>query len=351
MKQKKKSKALRVIMVILCVLLTLVLLLELAGVAVLHKADSLLSSMSRLDPDVKPMSSEEIQQDIAQNTDPVDPDFTGLELDPDEVWKNEPQDTLPQPTVPKRDRIVNILLIGQDRRPGQGRQRSDAMILCTLNLTKKTLTMTSFLRDTYVKYPDGHIDNRLNAAYAWGGMPLLNDTLKLNFGVEVDGNFEVDFNSFVQVIDLLGGVEITLTNAEANWMRKSGLSVHAGTQRLSGEEALVYSRIRKLDNDFYRTNRQRKVLQSLLQSCKQSSISELMEILEAVLPLVATDMTNQQIMNLAADILPILKDLTVTSQAIPIEGGYTSAYVRGMYVRIPDLEANRKFLEETIMGS
>ena len=110
--------------------------------------------------------------------------------------------------------ILNILLIGQDRKDGQVRARSDTILLCTFHKSEKTLTMTSFLRDLYVKIP-GYKNNRLNAAYAAGGMKLLNQTLETNFGIQVDGNVEVDFTQFAQIIDLLDGVTLTLRQDEA----------------------------------------------------------------------------------------------------------------------------------------
>ena len=93
------------------------------------------------------------------------------------------------------DGLLNILLIGQDRRPDEGRQRSDCMILCSLNPETKELSMISFLRDLYVQIP-GHSDNRLNAAYVYGGFDLIKETFEYNFGVTVDGCLEVDFDSF-----------------------------------------------------------------------------------------------------------------------------------------------------------
>ena len=91
--------------------------------------------------------------------------------------------------------IKSILLIGQDKREGQSRQRSDSMILATLDKDQKTISLTSFMRDLYVAIP-GYSSTRINAAYAYGGMDLLDETLTQNFGVEIDGNVEVDFEVF-----------------------------------------------------------------------------------------------------------------------------------------------------------
>ena len=101
--------------------------------------------------------------------------------------------------------IVNLLLIGQDRREGQDRQRADSMIMVTLNKKTKQISMTSFMRDLYVQIP-GYSDNRINATYAFGGMDLLDSTLNTNFGVEIAGNVEVDFGEFQTLIDSIGGI-------------------------------------------------------------------------------------------------------------------------------------------------
>ena len=124
-----------------------------------------------------------------------------------------------------KSNLINIMLIGQDRRPGEARTRSDSMILCTFNKKTGQMTMTSFLRDLYVQIP-GYQDNRLNVAYAAGGMPLLNETLKHNFGIHVDGNIEVDFTQFAQLVDLMGGVSMELRQDEANSINQSTGRTH-----------------------------------------------------------------------------------------------------------------------------
>ncbi len=111
-------------------------------------------------------------------------------LNPEDVeWNGEKFEAV------NNDGLVNILLIGQDRREVKSRQRSDAMILCRFNPETNKLSMISFLRDLYVQIP-GYEDNRLNAAYAYGGFELLKETLALNFGITVDGCLESDFEGF-----------------------------------------------------------------------------------------------------------------------------------------------------------
>ena len=124
--------------------------------------------------------------------------------------------------------------------------------------------------------------------YAIGGMEMLNETLEMNFGIHVDHNIEVDFSGFERIVDLMGGVDINLTSKEAKWM---GDGLKAGVNHLNGEKALEYARIRKIDSDFGRTNRQRTVLKALLEKAKRMNLSELNNLANALVPMVTTDMT------------------------------------------------------------
>ncbi len=335
---KKTGK--RVAMTVLCVLLALVLLVLLAGTVWYF---SILNRINR--PGSEPTLSDDQVHDILNETDPADEDFTGEVVDPGDItMPSQPADL-----IEAEDHIINILLIGQDRRKGEGRQRSDAMILCTINKEKKTLVMTSFLRDLYIQLPawNGKIyqDNRINTTYAIGGMGMLNEALKQNFGVHVDHNIEVDFSGFEEIIDLVGGVDLELTAAEAGQV---GGGAQAGMNHLNGEQALNYARIRKLDSDFGRTNRQRKVLSALLEQAKHMSLPQMNRLINGIIPLITTDMSNGDITGYVIDLFPLLTSLEVTTQYIPAEGAYKLASVRGMSVLIPDMEANRKLLQDTL---
>lgn len=142
--------------------------------------------------DVIPPDQEDFETDASNEPKDI------IELKPEEVDWSEIEPFLD-------DDLLNILLVGQDRREGEGRQRSDSMILCSINPDTKQISMISFLRDLYVQIPGGYSDNRLNAAYVFGGFPLLMDTLHTNFGVSIDGCFEVDFSGFQSVIDMYKG--------------------------------------------------------------------------------------------------------------------------------------------------
>ena len=335
----------RRILIAICVVLALVLVgLICAAVWV----DRLLGMVDRTDPsDDETLSSEE----IATMTEETDPDYTGETVLPEDI---EPAVTTP--TAVRSEDVVNILLVGQDRREGQGRQRSDAMILCSFDTEDDTITLTSFLRDTYVYVP-GYGHRKLNAAYAYGGFKLLNETLAVNFGVHVDADVEVDFSGFTGVIDLLGGVDITLSQAEAEYMNANGnfeysdgssWNLTAGVNHLTGDQALAYARIRKLDSDFGRTGRQRKVLLAMAAAVKNQKLSTLLGMLDQVLPLVTTNMTDKQIIGYATDFFPMLSG-DIETQYIPAPGTYTDEYVSGLGAcLIPDLEKNRQILRDIL---
>lgn len=249
-------------------------------------------------------------------------------------------------------RIINILLVGQDRLEGEGRTRSDSMILCTFNKEARELTLTSFLRDLYVEIP-GYGGNRINAAYAYGGMELLEQTLEQNFGISVDGTVEVDFSGFSQIVDRLGGVELELREDEAALItRETGYDTQPGIQHLCGDQALNYVRIRKLDadGDFSRTSRQRKLMNAMMDAYRDAKLSTVLLLMNDVLPMISTDLGAGEIMGYALELFPMISGATVRQQHIPASGCFRNQKIDGMAVLVPNLEESREMLMETLMG-
>lgn len=247
--------------------------------------------------------------------------------------------------------LLNILLIGQDAREGDELARSDSMILCSYNKESNTLTMTSFLRDLYVEIP-GHGSNRINAAYAFGGTKLLRKTLEHNFGLYIDGSVEVDFSHFSEIIDHLGGVEIQLRQDEAKVInRQTGSSLTEGLQKLDGFQALAYSRIRNLDidGDFSRTERQRNVINALLDAFREIRVPELTPLLNDLLPMITTDLNPGQILFCALEVFPSLSDMETHSQRIPADGTFSDKTIDGMAVLVADMAAQRSHLRSTLL--
>lgn len=328
----------RVLLIVLSVLLSVILVVLIAGTAYMERMLNLINK----NPDDSTVSREEFEQLQKEHLATEETGFTGETIDPNDVNLN-----LNNKPVQEQEHIVNIMLIGQDRRPGEGRQRSDVMILCTVNKKTKELTMTSFMRDLYVQIP-GYGGDKMNAAYSYGGMKLLNKTMQENFGIQLDGQVEVDFNGFKDVIDLMGGVDVYLGRTEANYMIAHGYDVFNGTNRLYGDAALFYARNRSIGNgDFTRTERQRKVLNALFEKCRGMSLSQLQKLMEKVLPMITTDMTNREMLDYLTDLVPMLVDMQVNTNRIPTDGTFSDRYVTGVgSVLLPDLEANRTILKE-----
>ena len=337
----KRRSAKRGILIALVVFLSIVLALLLAATIFMTK---MFNSIIRVDP-LETMSQEEIESVLNNETEPTVPDYTGETFTSQDIVPPE----VPVDTVETGDDVLNILLVGQDTENLSQRSRSDSMILCTINKTTKTLTMTSFMRDMYVKIPN-HYNQRMNVAYLLGGFDALYDTLEYNFGVQVDNGVAVNFASFQKVIDAVGGIEVKLTSAEANHLNMQNYTwgLFEGVNILTGETALAYSRIRALGGDFDRTNRQRTVMLALLNKAKSMPVTELYNLVEALIPMVVTDMSNAEIIAAAMDLAPMLQDIQIVSQRVPVDDGYNMTMVDDMSVLLPDLEVNRQFLVDTI---
>lgn len=297
---------------------------------------------------LRPPVTEPSNPNVVDPSDPHSPsDPASTEGMPPVIKPSVPK----EPDSPQGD-IINIMMIGQDRRPGEGRCRSDSMILVTINKTTKTITMTSFMRDALVEIP-GYSPYKLNHAYQYGGMSLLNKTLKHNFGVDVDGDIAVDFSQFKELIDKLGGVDITLTQKEAEHMNLgTNWGLKAGTYRLTGEQALTYSRLRYIDNDYKRAGRQREVLQSLLNRYMSLPPLEMISMLDFILPLVSTNMEKKEIIDLIWEIAPLLTSSKFDEQQIPAAGTFNGGYLdignnrRDWFQYYIDFDYNREILRE-----
>lgn len=334
---------------VLCAVLFLILVALISGTAYVNHLLSLINTIPSDGDNL--LSSEETQETWETSPDDTIPsDYTGPIIDPTDLTID---DTAPGIIV-SGENIVNILLIGQDRRSNQSaaRTNSDSMILCTFNKDKNTITLTSFMRDMYVAIP-GWKSFKMNAAYPRGGVSLLKETLAVNFGVHVDVCLIVDFDAFTTVIDTLGGVDITLTAAEAQYLKTSyngSWTLTEGLNTLTGEQALGYSRIRKIGDDYARTERQRNVIASLINKVKDSGWTTMLGMIEKVLPTVTSDTSGSDLIKYAAELFPLLKGDVIT-QRIPANGTFTTASIQGVgSVLIPDLSANRAILKNTLAG-
>jgi len=259
------------------------------------------------------------------------------------------------PAAHAQSQPLNILLIGLDSRTEELVGRSDTMLLVRVDPNGSAIRMVSFLRDLYVSIPDRG-KGRLNAAYRYGEEELLKQTLKENFGVEVDRTVTVQFTALVDLIDQLGGIDLEITESERKQLNSYvedynrinrtsiGKVTEAGLQHLNGAQALSFSRIRKIDSDFQRTSRQQAVLYAMLRQAGTKSYWELLIMALANLTTLQTDLTVSDLFSL----LPLtarLEELTIESAHVPFEGAYANRSIDGASVLVPDLEACTAQLE------
>ena len=258
--------------------------------------------------------------------------------------------------------IVNVLLVGQDARSGQEGQRSDSMIICSINKKSNKITLISLMRDTYVQIP-GYGGNKLNAAFAYGGFDLLDQTIEENFGITIDANAEVDFEGFLAAMTAVGSLEIELTAEEAQYMNENpalGLTVDdsdaewevwnltEGKQKLSPSQLLCYSRMRYVGNsDWDRTNRQRTVISAALSKVKHGHFISGFKMADKAASSVTTDMDKSGMLGI---LFPVVFNKGIDSYLIPAEGTYSAENIDGMACLVPDIEANRQLINEYING-
>ncbi len=278
------------------------------------------------------------------------------ELDPKEVkWNNGGE-------IKKVEGVTNLLFIAEEKEEDEIRGRSDVIIIVTINTKDNTLKLTSILKDTYVQIP-GYQDNRINSAYRTGDIPLLEKTIEQNFNIQVDGYIKVDFDGFSDLIDALGGVEVTLTKKEAKWLNEGNhildedsRNLKSGKQRLNGAQALGYARICKVptvngqSNDYGRTWRQKAVVSSVFNDYKNQSLTDMVALAPKVLSLITSDLTESKILSLAMTAIDLKVD-QIETLSIPIKDSYETKSVRNMAVLVPNLEENISAIDAFLYGS
>ncbi len=278
------------------------------------------------------------------------------------------QNTTEENNKPPRpvQHIVNILLLGVEEIGGAS--NTDLMIVATMDTKNKTMKLTSIMRDLYVEIP-GYNNNKLNSAYAKGDVNLLYQTIQNNFGVHLDGYVLVNFDAFEKIIDLLDGVEVTLTRKEANYLNTTNYisnpsyrNVKEGSQIMNGNQALGYCRVRKVstgteNNDFGRTQRQRAVLNSIFDRLKSKNILQLGLFMNDVFDNVdiKTDITQAEFNEYLQEAAS-LKLNKLEEYRIPSDGNYKTERVQiGKYnqdVLLPtDWDAMRSEIHNFIYGA
>ncbi len=266
-----------------------------------------------------------------------------------------------------RNYVRSVLVIGTDGRSIDEQGRSDSMILVSFNSRTNQIILTSFMRDCYVNIPNYGMD-KLNASYSYGGADLLMDTIESNFMVEIDDYVIVDFISFVGIIDAVGGIDIDVTDDEAQEINNilfsevnglmgddqwSDFLDGGGKLHLNGKQALSYARIRYVGNsDFERTSRQRKVITKVIP--KALNPVAISKISKHVIPEVNTNMSSIG-MYLLALRLPLSIRYDVKQIQIPADGTF---YPEDVWTASGDIQnvlqvdfsANQNVLETEVFG-
>ena len=223
----------------------------------------------------------------------------------------------------------NILLLGVDQRTPNESCRSDTMIICSINTQTSEVKLTSLMRDIAVDYTDLGSNNgtyRLNAANYFGGPELTMKTINELLGMNIEKYVMVNFTGFTQICEALGGIEIDITEEEMeqininSWNQyqiglnngwdesnlestNEALTEYGENTHLNGRQALAYARIRKIDSDWERTNRQRKVLVAMMEKLEGTSAMELLQLGMTLQQYVETNMTLDEIVSTAERVL------------------------------------------------
>ena len=361
--QKKKGGFLKGFCIALCIVTALALIVFGAYHAILNYYLDKINIVT--EEEELSFETQRLTEEIPEETQTVE--VTETVTEEEEIDLHGTFGTGNLPLICDTKKVTNILLLATDARKKGGAGRSDAMILVSINEENGKIVLCSFLRDLYAKYPkepknpiNGGYD-KLTHAHAYGGPALTMAVLKETFNIDIKYYAKVDFNSFVQVVDAMGGLDLELTAAEVRIINKvetatateswiegyqaSPLEVKAGVHHLNGIQALCHARNRTIGSDYARTQRQRDLISAMIQKARTLSLSEINRTLEIVLPLITTNMQKDTMKSLIGKV-PALIGYSMESTKIPLEGTYSSK----RYNLVPNLEKNCYPLYEKIYG-
>ena len=350
---KKKGRAIRIVCLVLSIILLITGSVAIGAYTYIvthYKYESNYTYMKDEDPDDNPQPQ---KGDDAQNV----------------IYKSS--ELLQHPNV------LNIMLFGEDNNQGEKYGRTDTMILMSIDTVHKKLKLTSFQRDTYVYIP-GYGYNKINASYTLGGATLSIRTIQSNFGIKIDRYAIVDFDSFKDIIDTLGGVEMEVTQDEIDYINyqmykndqsngnRTTITEKPGLIKLNGQEALWYARDRGLTkgedgneigisgDDWDRTARQRKLLTKMVTDMKGASFGQIVEIVDTIGPKITTNLKVDEILKLSTNALTYI-GYEIFQNYVPKEGLWyynkpedESWDIAGSCIIISDFEAQRTALAEFV---
>lgn len=274
------------------------------------------------------------------------------------------------------EEVMNILLIGEDIRDTEGNDRgnTDVMMIISINHKQKTITMTSLMRDMYVYMSEYNNSGKLNSAYWHGGAEYLERVIEDYFGIEIDRYVKVNFRQFIDIVEAVGGLDLTVAANEAEAMdaplseQNKYLGYKKGTDyidkslyktggeddkvkmHLNGNQSLAYARIRyNCGDDYGRTQRQRIVMKEIIKEAKKLSFIELDSLMNKVFPEVKTDITNGEIASILLNAFDYM-NYDIQELRLPVDGYFTDDVIWNMQVLSPNYQANAAFLKYIVYG-
>lgn len=314
------------------------------------------------DEDVKTVQMEELPEEAKETVSAEEK--KGRVLDESELNEiHQQMNQLSDVDTVEDENVYNLLLVGVDRREKTWNGNSDSMMLVSINHTAKRVSVVSLMRDTYVDIP-GYGYNKLNAAYALGGGPLLTETITDTYKVDVSRYAAVDFENMIQIIDALGGIDLEMTDAEVevangymlDMCNTLGLNGYdyvlpgGGVYHCNGVQSVAYARNRFVGNsDYARTERQRYVISQIIEEVKRMDVVQLTQFVKDVLPLVTHNVEESEIWDLVTKAPEILQYKFVQDR-IPYDNMYDVIYVDTQDMLVPQWETTIEKLHNTIYG-
>ena len=278
-----------------------------------------------------------------------------VEIDKDDIGiTEEVEEKLSQYS----DSIINIALFGVDAVDGEA-GRSDSIMIATIDTVHKKLKLTSIMRDSYVAI-DGHGNDKINHAYAFGGPQLAIKTLNENFDLNIEDFASVNFETLPKIIDKIGGIELDIDADELEYINGyiahlnniNGTSEPAiestGLQHVSGTQALAFCRIRYTSGgDYKRTERHREVLTKIFEKIETLPATSYPSLLLEVLPMVNTSLTYNEILDLGTEVLK-LGDSSMELERFPLDEYCEGQMINGVYYLTFDKETTVEQLHSYI---
>ncbi|MBQ1893270.1 MAG: LCP family protein [Clostridia bacterium] len=296
------------------------------------------------DPGVELITGDPGKWDVDVD-DPIDPNL----IYDEGIYQQDPIDP----------NVINILIMGEDRRSTAETGRSDMMLVFSYNMKTNTIKAISILRDTWVYIPERTTWNRINAAYRFGGIGLAVNTINLNFGLDIQKYMITDFDNLIGIVDTLGGLDVPLTDEEIEFYNERGSASNPirrksdGFCHLNGRQVLDHCRNRTLGNgDWSRTERQRAVMNSLYVRAKQEKdVASLTSLMYKLMGYVETNMSPYEMISLGTKIVFGTGGTAPIKATIPCTGSWSYAMEHGMAVIHIDLDKNREWLKDFLYGA